>query len=136
MGIHAASDTEYDWPWYGRMVGAYFDSHPNNPNVRMATLDVVNRNHPSTSHLDNSWERSDEWYNFRDINPDIEVLINLDEDSYDGGTNGEFHPIAWFHEYEGGRVFYTGGGHTSSSFDEPDFQQHLLGGIEYCLNRN
>ena len=136
MGIHAASDTEYDWPWYGRMVGAYFDSHPNNPNVRMATLEVVNPNHPATSHLNNSWERSDEWYNFRDINPDIEVLINLDEDSYEGGTNGEFHPIAWFHEYEGGRVFYTGGGHTSSSFDEADFQQHLLGGIEYCLNRN
>ena len=136
MGIHAASDTEYDWPWYGRMVGAYFDSHPNNPNVRTATLEVVNPNHPATSHLDDRWERSDEWYNFREINPDIEVLINLDEDSYEGGTNGEFHPIAWFHEYEGGRVFYTGGGHTSSSFDEPDFQQHLLGGIEYCLNRN
>ena len=136
MGIHAATDTEYDWPWYGRLVGAYFESHPNNPNVRMATLEVVNSNHPSTSHLNSSWERSDEWYNFRSINPEIQVLINLDEDSYQGGTNGDFHPIAWFHEYDGGRVFYTGGGHTNNSFDEPDFQQHLLGGIEYCLNRN
>ena len=136
LGIHAATDTEYNWPWYGRMVGAYFDSHPNNPNVRMASLDVINPDHPSTSHLDSKWERRDEWYNFRDINPDIEVLINLDENSYEGGTNGDFHPIAWFHEYDGGRVFYTAGGHTSSSFDEADFQQHLLGGIEYCLNRN
>ena len=76
MGIHAASDTEYDWPWYGRLVGAYFESHPNNPNVRMATLEVINANHPSTSHLDSSWERRDEWYNFMDINPDIVTILN------------------------------------------------------------
>lgn len=135
MGIHAASDTEYGWPWYGNLVGAYFDSHPNNPNVRDAVLEVVDKDHPSTAHLKDSWSRTDEWYNFKNINPDINVLINLDETSYEGGTNGDFHPIAWYHEYDGGRSFYTGGGHTEASFDEPDFQQHLLGGIQYCLGR-
>lgn len=135
LGVHAATDTEFDWPWYGRLVGAYFDGHPNNPNVRAATIDVLDRSHPSTAHLGNTWSRNDEWYNFRSINPNISVLLNLDENSYEGGTNGENHPIAWFHEIDGGRAFYTGGGHTEASFDEPDFRQHLLGGILWCLER-
>ena len=135
MGIHAASDTEYDWPWYGKLVGAYFTSHPNDPNVRVAKMNVVNRQHLSTSHLNDTWERNDEWYNYKNINPDMEVLIYLDETSYEGGTNGDNHPIAWYHEFDGGRVFYTGGGHTEESYDEPDFQKHLVGGINYCLGR-
>ena len=135
MGIHAASDTEYDWPWYGNLVGAYFTSHPNDPNVREAKMNVVNREHLSTAHLNDTWIRNDEWYNYGNINPEIEVLIYLDETSYEGGTNGDNHPIAWYQEFDGGRVFYTGGGHTNESFDEPDFQKHLAGGINYCLGR-
>lgn len=135
MGIHAASDTEYGWPWYGKLVGAYFTSHPNNPNVREAKMNVVNRKHLSTAHLKDTWVRNDEWYNYENINPDLEVLIYLDETSYEGGTNGDNHPIAWYHEFDGGRVFYTGGGHTKESYDEPDFQKHLVGGINYCLGR-
>ncbi|MEK6152709.1 ThuA domain-containing protein [Flavobacteriaceae bacterium 3-367] len=135
MGIHAASDTEYNWPWYGKLVGAYFESHPNNPNVRQAKMDVLDKAHPATAHLEDTWVRKDEWYNYKNINPDLKVLINLDESSYEGGTNGENHPIAWYHEFDGGRAFYTGGGHTKASYDEPNFQKHLLGGILYCLNR-
>ncbi len=135
MGIHAACDTEYDWPWYGKLVGAYFTSHPNDPNVREAKMKVVNRQHLSTSHLKDSWVRNDEWYNYKNISPDLEVLIYLDETSYEGGTNGDNHPIAWVQEFDGGRVFYTGGGHTEESYVEPDFQKHLVGGINYCLGR-
>jgi type 1 glutamine amidotransferase len=135
MGIHAACDTEYDWPWYGKLVGAYFTSHPNDPNVREAKMKVVNRQHLSTSHLKDSWVRNDEWYNYKNISPDLEVLIYLDETSYEGGSNGDNHPIAWVQEFDGGRVFYTGGGHTEESYDEPDFQKHLVGGINYCLGR-
>ncbi|MGB5385162.1 MAG: ThuA domain-containing protein [Eudoraea sp.] len=135
MGIHAASDTEYDWPWYGKLVGAYFTSHPNDPNVREAKMNVVNKEHLSTAHLKDTWVRNDEWYNYKNINPAMEVLIYLDETSYEGGTNGDNHPIAWFQEFDGGRVFYTGGGHTKESFDEIDFQKHLIGGINYCLGR-
>jgi len=135
MGIHAASDTEYDWPWYGKLVGAYFDGHPNDPDIREAKMKVVNRQHLSTTHLDDIWVRNDEWYNYKNINPKLQVLICLDETSYEGGTNGDNHPIAWYQEFDGGRVFYTGGGHTTESYDEPDFQKHLLGGINYCLGR-
>ncbi len=135
LGIHAACDTEYDWPWYGKLVGGYFNGHPNNPNVREAKIDVKDKNHAATKHLKDTWTRKDEWYNYKDINPDTNVLMTLDESSYEGGTNGEHHPIAWYHEFDGGRAFYTGGGHTKEAFDEPDFRKHLLGGIFYCLNR-
>jgi type 1 glutamine amidotransferase len=130
VGIHAATDTEYEWPWYGEMVGAYFESHPQ---IQEARLEVIDKNHPSTDFLPDEWIRTDEWYNFRDINPDINVLINLDEDSYEGGENGENHPIAWYHEFEGARIFYTGGGHTSESFSSEQFLNHLQGGIAYVL---
>lgn len=132
-GIHAATDTEYEWPWYGNMVGAYFESHPQ---IQEARLEVINQNHPSTDFLPVEWIRTDEWYNFMDINPDINVLINLDESSYEGGNNGEKHPIAWYHEFEGGRIFYTGGGHTSESFSSEQFFNHVEGGIEYVLQNS
>ncbi len=135
MGIHAAADTEYEWPWYGKLVGAYFTSHPNNPNVRQATVDVVDKNHGATLHLEDVWVRKDEWYNYKNINPSLNVLLKLDESSYEGGTNGDNHPIAWYHTYDGGRAFYTGGGHTDESFDEPAFQKHLVGAIMWCLGK-
>ncbi len=133
VGVHAAADTEYDWIWYGKLVGGYFNGHPNDPNVRHARMDVLNKEHSSTKMLPDSWEREDEWYNYKNLNPDVNVLINLDEKSYEGGTNGEHHPIAIYHEYDGGRAFYTGGGHTSESYSEPLFYEHLLGGIRYAI---
>lgn len=136
MGIHAAADTEYKWPFYGKLVGAYFESHPNDPNVRTATISRINHTHAATKHLPNTWVRIDEWYNYKNINPAINVLLNLEEASYSGGTNGANHPIAWYHETLGGRAFYTGGGHTEASFLEPLFLQHILGGIIYCLRRD
>ena len=78
------------------------------------------------------WHRNDEWYNYKDIQADLTVLLNLDETSYEGGTNGENHPIAWYHEFDGGRAWYTGLGHTPESFSDPLFLDHLLGGINYA----
>lgn len=128
VGIHAASDTEYSWPWYGGLVGAYFKNHP--PQLQNATITVEDRTHPSTAHLDETWERRDEWYNFQ-TNPraQVQVLATLDEGTYTGGEMSGDHPIAWYHQYSGGRSWYTGGGHTAESYSEADFRQHLLGGI-------
>ncbi|MFN8353091.1 MAG: ThuA domain-containing protein [Spirosomataceae bacterium] len=133
VGIHSAADTEYDWPWYGQLVGAYFESHPNNSNVRKAMVNVTDKTHSSTTHLPTSWERTDEWYNYKTIFRKIRPLANLDENTYEGGTNGAYHPIAWYHEFDGGRSFYTGGGHTDESYSEPMFLKHLLGGINYAI---
>lgn len=132
MGIHAAADTEYEWPWYGKLVGAYFESHPKQ---QEAKINVVEKTHPSTSHLNDTWLHFDEWYNYKNINPDIKVLMTLDESSYKGGKNGDYHPIAWCSEFDGGRAFYTGLGHTVESYDDPDFRKHLVGGILYCLDK-
>jgi cytochrome c len=133
LGIHAAADTEYDWPWYNKLAGGYFASHPNNSNVRKATVDVIDKNHPSTSMLPDHWERTDEWYNYRSLYSDLHVLANLDENTYEGGINGSNHPIAWYHEFDGGRAYYTGGGHEDSSFSEPLFVQHLLGALNWVM---
>lgn len=133
FGIHSAADTEYDWEWYGKLVGAYFTSHPE---TQEAEVIVVKPDHPTVAHLPKEWKRVDEWYNYKNINPDIEVLLMLNEDSYEGGTNGDFHPIAWFRELKaGGRSVYTGGGHTDESYTEPNFREHLLQCILFALGR-
>lgn len=130
VGIHAASDTEFNWPWYGGLVGAYFSQHPP---VQDAKMDVVNREHLSTKHLPEVWFHKDEWYDFKDVKQGLNILMTLDETSYKGGTMGKFHPIAWFQEYDGGRSFYTALGHTDESYDEERFQKHIIGGIRYAL---
>jgi cytochrome c len=112
VGIHAAADTEYEWPWYGKLVGAYFNGHP--PGTANAKLKKVNAFGDNT--LPDELSAVDEWYNYKSINPDIQVIYNLDEDTYEGGTNGKQHPIAWYQEFEGGRSFYTGLGHTKESY--------------------
>lgn len=130
VGIHAATDCEYDWPWYVKMIGASFESHPEQ---QVATLRVVDSEHPATQPLPAAWQRKDEWYNFKNLNPDVRLLLTIDETSYKGGKNGTNHPMAWCHSFEGGRIFYTALGHTKESFSEPLFLQHLLGGIQYSL---
>ncbi|HKS38778.1 MAG TPA: ThuA domain-containing protein, partial [Verrucomicrobiae bacterium] len=129
VGIHSASDTEYAWPWYGQLVGAYFQSHPA---IQQATIEVADHAHPSNAPLPAKWVRTDEWYNFQS-NPrgQVHVLATLDEKTYSPGAGamGHDHPTAWCHAFDGGRSWYTGGGHTEASYSEPLFRQHVLGGI-------
>ncbi|GGR61331.1 type 1 glutamine amidotransferase [Nocardioides luteus] len=130
VGVHAASDTEYDWPWYGGLVGAYFAGHPAQ---QTATVKVHGHSTAATKGLPPRWTRFDEWYSFRDRPaPSVRVLADLDERSYDPApfAMGNPHPIAWCHRYDGGRAFYTGMGHTTESYTEPEFLSHLLGGIQ------
>ncbi|MER5550757.1 ThuA domain-containing protein [Streptomyces sp. NPDC002793] len=128
-GIHAAADTEYDWSWYAGLAGALFQSHPA---IQPATVKVEDRAHDATAHLGPTWQRTDEWYDYR-TNPrtSAHVLASLDESSYSGGSMGGDHPIAWCKDYRGGRAFYTGGGHTEESYADPAFRRHLLGGIRW-----
>jgi cytochrome c len=133
VGIHAAADAEYNWAWYNKLVGAYFKSHPGNPNVRTATVVITDTGFIATKGLPAKWERTDEWYNYKNINADLKVVATLDEDSYEGGENGKNHPIAWYHDFDGGRAFYTGGGHTNETYSEPLFLQHLANGIQYAM---
>lgn len=130
VGVHAATDTEFDWPWYGKLVGAYFVKHPEQ---QFANLERIDAKTIATAHLPEIWNRKDEWYNFKDISPAINVLLNLQESSYQGGSNGAHHPMAWYHDFDGGRAFYTGLGHTAESYTDPLFLEHLWGGIQYAM---
>ncbi len=147
-GVHAASDTEYTWPWYGQLVGGYFRSHP--PGTPTADVDVTDGDEPSTTGLPASWTRTDEWYNFQDISEpvvngsatvadfsprasQVHVLATVDESSYDeqdGNTVDDDHPVAWCSDFDGGRSWYTAMGHTEASFADADFRRHLLGGLQ------
>lgn len=140
VGVHAAADTEYHWGWYNRLVGGYFVDHPGindpNPNVQVGQVNVADASNAATSFLPSPWERTDEWYSYQKMNPEVNILLTLDEDSYKGGFDMGEHPIAWYHDYDGGRAWYTGGGHTNESYSEELFLKHLSEGIKYAIGGN
>jgi type 1 glutamine amidotransferase len=137
-GVHSASDTEYGWPWYGELVGAYFAAHP--PGLPRGTIRVVDAAHPATAHLPSSWTRDEEWYAFR-TNPadlaDAHVLLALDEDSLalDEAYRMGVHPLAWYRHVHGGRAFYTALGHAGAAWSEPGLAEHVAGGIDWAAGR-
>lgn len=134
VGIHAASDTEYDWPWYNGLMGGYFASHPGNPNVQNGKMIVLDKNHPSTAHLPETFERKDEFYDFKSLKTDIlKFLVKVDEKSYKDGKMGDFHPMAWYHDFDGGKSFYTNYGHTPETFSEPLMTEHIIKGLKSVM---
>jgi type 1 glutamine amidotransferase len=131
VGVHSAADTEYDWPWYGELIGAWFASHPR---IQQGSLSLLDPAHPSTRCLPDPWVRTDEWYDFRSLPPEgTSILLTIDETSYDGARMGSPHPMAWAREVDGGRAWYTALGHTAESYGEPAFLDHLAGGILWVL---
>ena len=133
VGIHAATDCEYDWNWYGRLAGAYFLDHPNPDNVQKGKFYVVQKDHWATKGMPDEFERTDEFYSFKQIEPSINVLIKIDEKSYHDGKNGDDHPMSWYHDFDGGRSFYTAMGHTDETFSEPLFVNHIWAGLQYTM---
>ncbi len=134
MGIHSAADTEYDWAWYGKLVGGYFTNHPGKSvsNVQNGKFIIKDRTHISTNFMPETLEHKDEFYSFKNFNPDVKVLFTVDENSYKEGTMGDFHPMAWYHEYDGGRAFYSNWGHTHETFSEEIPLKHFLGGLQWA----
>ena len=146
-GVHAASDTEYSWPWFGELVGGYFRNHP--AGTPTADVKIEDADEPSTAGLPATWTRVDEWYNFQhpvtpaingnttvaDYSPrarQVKVLATVDESTYgedDGNTIDDDHPVAWCSDFDGGRSWYTAMGHTQASFSDAQFRAHLLGGL-------
>lgn len=131
-GVHAAADTEYEWPWYGQLVGAWFARHPA---IQPATLAVTDSTHPSTRCLPVTWARTDEWYDFRASPPEsARVLMTIDEGSYRGGQMGPTHPMSWARLWGGGRSWYTALGHTRQSYGDATYLDHLAGGILWVID--
>jgi cytochrome c len=132
IGVHAASDCEYEWPFYGGLVGAYFAGHSAEAEASVKPEPVT---HASLTGVPSPWKRTDEWYGFRS-NPrsQVTVLLTVDEATYDPGqgTMGSDHPVAWYHQYRGGRAFYTALGHRREAYQDPLFLGHVLGGITWA----
>jgi len=134
VGVHGAVDSEYNWPWYGKLIGAYFKNHPA---IQEAKLNVhSDKKFEVTESLPNPWIVTDEWYNFISLPEDVNVLVSIDEDSYEGGEHGENHPLVWYHEYDGGRGFYMALGHTPESYKDPNVLNILKAGIDYAIGEN
>jgi type 1 glutamine amidotransferase len=139
VGIHSASDTEYDWPWYTKMVGRMFHIHPA---VQTATIQVENPNFPGMDRFAKRFLFTEEWYEFDASRSDkLSYLLSVDEKTYapyakwgpkEGKGMGKFHPVAWFQEYDGGRAFYTALGHLPATFSDQNFMHHIYGGIYWA----
>lgn len=132
VGIHAATDFCYEWEWYGRMIGAFFANHPK---VQQAKLISVKPKDKLMKGIPKSWLHTDEWYNFKSFNNDVKVLVKVDENSYQGGKMVNDHPIVWCHKFEGGRIFYTGLGHTPEAYANEFFLKQLLMGIKWTMRK-
>ncbi len=132
IGVHAASDTEYEWPWYGKLVGAYFANHPD---IQQHVIEKVDTAHISCKHLPMRWKRMDECYNFKSLPLHVNVLLTADESTYQGGTHGDFHPMAWYQMYDGGRSFYTALGHTVESYQDTLFLEHVRQGVIWAAHK-
>ncbi|CAN7251908.1 ThuA domain-containing protein [Pseudoxanthomonas sp. LjRoot168] len=131
VGVHAAADTEYAWPWYGRLVGAYFRSHP--PGLQSAHVQAEHDGKP----VGPRWRITDELYNYRDSpRGQVQVIATVDERDYEGGTMGGDHPIAWCHAFEGGRSWYTGLGHDAKVYEDPNVLAQLGRGLRYAAGRS
>lgn len=140
VGVHSATITETDWPWFVDLAGAKFIGHPPSQKGRLIVEDRDNPAVPAA--MPNPWEREDEWYSFdRDPRGKVRVLASIDESSYNVDDNQWFpgikqrmgdHPMIWCHEYDGGRAFQTALGHTVESYADPIFIAHLEGAIRWA----
>lgn len=138
LGIHSASGSERQWPWFWAMLGGKFVRHPE---LQKFTIKVIDKTHPATKFLEDSWAWEDECYYTNQLNPDIHVLLAVDlttikdekKIEYPGSTFGDYFPLAWCHEFEGGRQFYTSLGHKAEYYKDETFLKHLLGGIKWTM---
>lgn len=139
VGIHSASDTEYDWDWYTKMVGRTFHVHPE---IQTAKIDVLDKNFPGLELMPKRFLWTEEWYEFgAERTKGLNYILAVDEKTYDpaadwgkvkGSGMGKFHPVAWYHHYDGGRAFYTALGHQPATYSEPLFLAHVYGGIYWA----
>jgi uncharacterized protein len=136
VGIHSASDTEYDWDWYTKLVGRMFHIHPA---IQTAKINIVDPSFPGLQGFANNKLWTDEWYEFGPEKvSDLHYILAVDESTYNpiakwaakqGVGMGKFHPVSWYHNYDGGRSFYTALGHLPTCYSDEVFLNHLYAGI-------
>lgn len=133
LGVHSASDTEYDWPFYNELVGTHYLTHPL---IQEAVVHVEMPDHPAVAAVPMPWVELDEWYDFRSNprdRPGIQILATVDETTYDGGMMGADHPVIWCHETLGGRALYIAPGHYAHRWDEPEYLTVIDGALDWVM---
>jgi uncharacterized protein len=134
LALHAAADSHYNWDWYGQMIGGYFDHHPKG--TPKGTVTVVDARHPATAKLPKTLVRNDEWYYYKDFDPTMHVLITVDPKSIgDGEADVNPNPLVWYHQFGGGRVFYSALGHSNESWSEPYMVSLLSGALAWTVGK-
>jgi type 1 glutamine amidotransferase len=139
VGVHSASDTEYKWPWYTKMLGHMFVRHPA---IQTAVVNVESRDFPGMERFAERFVHTEEWYEFDATrSPALRYLLSVDESTYQPTAppagqpqtgKPRFHPISWYHVYDGGRAFYTALGHLPATYSDQQFMHHLFGGIYWA----
>ena len=139
VGVHSASATQNEskrWLWWEDVIGRVFRKHPVK---QTGVMSVVDHDFPACYHLPDKWLWTDEWYEFDTPLPDhLNVLLTVDEKTYEPSKEhamGDYHPIAWYHEFEGARVFYTAIGHIGESYRDDTFLQHIYGGMIWAVGQ-
>jgi len=138
IGIHSTCGSERKWEWFWSMLGGKFVRHPV---LQPFDIKIIDSNNISTKHLPAIWNWEDECYFMDNLNPDMHVLLAVDlrsivddkKTEYPGTVFGKYFPLAWCHEFDGGRQWYTALGHKIEHYQDKNFIQHLKGGILWIL---
>jgi len=140
VGIHSACGSERSWPWFWANLGGKFVRHPR---LQSFEIKVIDKEHPSTAHLGDTWQWEDECYFMNELNPAMKILLAVDlrtiddkgKDEYPGRIFGDYFPLAWCQEFDGGRQWYTALGHKDEHYKDENFIKHLTGGIEWAMTK-
>ena len=140
VGIHSACGSERKWPWFWKNIGCKFVRHPK---LQPFTMKVIDQTHISTAHLGDTWQWEDECYFMNELNPAMKVLLAVDlrtiednkKDEYPGRIFGDYFPLAWYMEFDGGRQWYTALGHKNEHYEDANYIKHLAGGIQWAMQK-
>lgn len=135
VGIHSACGSMREWPWFWQLMGGTFHYHPK---FQPFSIKVFDRKHPSTAHLGETWEWADEFYFLKEMPTGLHVLLEGDLTKLDDkrkAAEEKTRPLAWCHEFEGGRCWFTALGHKKEHYSDPNLMKHILGGIQWAMGQ-
>jgi len=141
VGIHSAAGSEREWPWFWQLLGGKFHHHPK---IQPLEIRVVEADHPATRDLPSTFTWEDECYFLDNLNKKTKPLLVVDPNKVDDSKKKEYPgddrfgnamPLAWYHEFEGGRSFYTSLGHKKEHYQEPILVKHIRGGILWAMEK-
>ena len=142
VGIHSTANTYQNYPAFGEMLGAYYDRRPwrtkENPQTKVR-IKVVDKSHPATKHLQETFEIADDIYQFKNFDADrVQLLLSLDPASLDlsnpaVNTKDKHFPVAWAKPHGKGRVFYTALGDWDDTWKDRRYRTHLIEGIRWAM---